>query len=125
PALVFTGASAWGRHLSADVADLPGIGALLEELGDAELERLMTNLAGHDLQTVLEAFHSIDDDQPTCFICYTVKGYQLPLAGHKDNHAGLMTPGQMADLQRRMGIAEGQERARLAGLKLPPQPLRS
>jgi len=124
-ALVFTGASGWRKHLSADLGDLPGIRALLEELGDAELERLMTNLAGHDLQTVLEAFHSIDDDQPTCFICYTVKGYQLPLAGHKDNHAGLMTPEQMADFQRRMGIAEGQEWAPFAGLKLPPQQLRS
>ena len=52
----------------------------------------MTNLAGHDMEAVLDAFEGVDDDQPTCFIAYTIKGYGLPFAGHKDNHAGLMTP---------------------------------
>ena len=35
----------------------------------------MTNLGGHDLATILEAFESIDHDRPVCFIAYTVKGY--------------------------------------------------
>ncbi len=52
----------------------------------------MTNLAGHDLETVIDAFRRVDDDVPTCFIAYTIKGYGLPFAAHKDNHAGLMTP---------------------------------
>ena len=56
------------------------------------LARLMTNLAGHDMGAVLDAFHAVTDDQPTCFIAYTIKGYGLPFAGHKDNHAGLMNP---------------------------------
>ena len=59
----------------------------------------MTNLGGHDLEAVLEAFHGVADDRPHCFIAYTVKGWGLPFAGHKDNHAGLMTPDQMAALQ--------------------------
>jgi pyruvate dehydrogenase E1 component len=33
------------------------------------------------------AFRTVNDARPTCFIAY-VKGYGLPLAGHKDNHAG-------------------------------------
>ena len=41
---------------------------------------------------MLDAFHGVDDDRPTCFIAYTIKGFGLPFAGHKDNHAGLMTP---------------------------------
>ena len=55
----------------------------------------MTNLGGHDLPSLLEAFEAIDHDRPVCFIAYTIKGFGLPLAGHKDNHAGLLTPAQM------------------------------
>src|SRR5690606_3274033 len=87
-ALVFSGAAAWRRHLLADLGDEPGIREMLDGLADAELEELMTNLAGHDLETVLEAFEAIQDDRPTCFIAYTIKGKGLPFAGHKDNHAG-------------------------------------
>ena len=60
----------------------------------------MTNLGGHDLPDLLEAFEAARaHDRPTCFIAYTIKGYGLPLAGHKDNHAGLMTPAQMDSLR--------------------------
>ena len=38
-------------------------------------------------------------DRPVCFIAYTIKGHGLPLAGHKDNHAGLMTPAQVETLR--------------------------
>ena len=55
----------------------------------------MNNLGGHDLASIIEAFDAIDHDRPVCFIAYTIKGYGLPFAGHKDNHAGLMTPAQM------------------------------
>jgi pyruvate dehydrogenase E1 component len=36
-------------------------------------------------------FASIDHDRPTCFLAYTIKGWGTPIAGHKDNHGGLMT----------------------------------
>jgi len=84
----------------------------------------MTNLAGHDMETVLEAFHAVGDDQPQCFVCYTVKGNGLPFAGHKDNHSGLMNPQQMAEFQREMGIAEGAEWDPFAGLDTDPEALR-
>ena len=59
----------------------------------------MTNLGGHDLETILEAFDAADGDPaPHAFVAYTIKGYGLPLAGHKDNHAGLMNPTQLATL---------------------------
>ena len=83
------------------------------------LHALMTNLAGHDLETVIDAFRRVDDDVPTCFIAYTIKGYGLPFAAHKDNHAGLMTPEQMAALQRRMNIRDGEEWEPLAGIQAP------
>ena len=83
----------------------------------------MTNLAGHDMEAVLDAFHAITDDRPTCFIAYTIKGYGLPFAGHKDNHAGLMNPDQMAVFQRGMAVAEGTEWEPFAGLDLPAERL--
>ena len=95
---------------------MSGIRELLDEHGDAELHQLMTNLAGHDLVTVLDAFHAAQDDQPTCFIAYTIKGYGLPFAGHKDNHAGLMSAQQRETLKRRMNIADGEEWSPYAGL---------
>ena len=79
----------------------------------------MTNLGGHDLPAVLEAFHSVDHDRPVCFIAYTVKGYGLPLAGHKDNHAGLMTPEQMASYRASLGVREGHEWDPFEAVALP------
>src|SRR3546814_10860052 len=78
--------------------------------------RLMTNLGGHDMEALVEAFDAAQDDVPTLFIAYTIKGQGLPFAGHKDNHAGLMNPGQIAALREKMGIAEGEEWEPYAGL---------
>ncbi len=76
----------------------------------------MTNLGGHCLQTLMEAFDAADDETPTLFIAYTVKGYGLPFAGHKDNHSGLMNPAQIGQLRDALGIAQGEEWAPYAGL---------
>ena len=124
-ALVFQGGAAWRRQLQADLNGLPGIAALLDELDDDALHALMCNLGGHCLETVLETFRSIEDDQPTCFIAYTIKGLGLPFAGHKDNHAGLMNQEQMAQFKESNGIADGQEWEPFAGLSLEPDRLRA
>jgi pyruvate dehydrogenase E1 component len=116
-ALVFQGGAAWRRHLNDDIGDQGLVTKLIESRSDGELARLMTNLAGHDLPTLLEAFGRVDHDRPVCFICYTIKGYGLPLAGHKDNHAGLMTPGQMEIFQQAMNIRTGHEWDRFEGLR--------
>src|SRR5262249_32599842 len=87
------------------------------------LARLMNNLAGHDLPTLLDAFARVDHDRPTCFICYTIKGLGLPFAGHKDNHAGLMTPAQMETFRTAMGVRPGHEWDKFEGLKRPAEEL--
>ncbi|MGL4321085.1 MAG: hypothetical protein ACRCS3_09500 [Paracoccaceae bacterium] len=76
----------------------------------------MTNLGGHCIETLMDAFDSANDDRPTLFIAYTVKGYGLPLAGHKDNHSGMMNPAQMDQFRASMGINEGTEWQPYAGL---------
>ncbi|HUN49138.1 MAG TPA: 1-deoxy-D-xylulose-5-phosphate synthase N-terminal domain-containing protein, partial [Stellaceae bacterium] len=122
-ALVYKGGAGWRKHLEGDIGHLPGIREFLAQHDDDALHEVMTNLAGHDMQTVLEAFHAIEDDLPTCFIAYTIKGFGLPFAGHKDNHAGLMNEQQMAGLQASMAVPEGAEWDRFAGLKSSPEEL--
>jgi pyruvate dehydrogenase E1 component len=116
-ALVFKGGAGWREALNRDLNQYPGIRRILEQHDDASLHTLMTNLAGNDMQAVLDAFEGIDDDTPTCFIAYTIKGQGLPFAGHKDNHSGLMTLDQMASFKKGMEIADGQEWDKYAGLK--------
>lgn len=124
-ALTYQGGSVWRRHLLADLGDISGIRELLDEHDDDALHRLMTNLGGHDLQAVLNAFHGVTDDRPTCFIAYTIKGYGLPFAGHKDNHAGMMTPEQTNLLKSRMNVRDGEEWEPFSGLEIPADDLRS
>ena len=123
-ALVYKGGAAWRRQLAADIGAQPGFAAILADHDDAALAGLMTNLGGHDMESVLQAFHAVEDDQPTCFIAYTIKGLGLPFAGHKDNHAGLMNPDQMTEFQRRNRIPQGAEWDHFAGLGLPEATLR-
>ncbi|WP_337997537.1 transketolase [Oleispirillum naphthae] len=108
-ALTFQGGAAWRKRLSADLGDDAGAAALLERRSDAELAELMANLGGHCLETLVEAFDAATGETPTVFLAYTVKGWGTPLAGHKDNHASLMTPDQMAALQAELGVAPGGE----------------
>jgi pyruvate dehydrogenase E1 component len=118
-ALAYKGGAAWRAQLRRDLGDTSGIRELLDELDDVSLGQLMTNLAGHDLPSILHAFHTATDDRPTCFIAYTIKGFGLPFAGHKDNHAGMMTAEQVDVLKSSMHIAEGEEWDRFAGLDVP------
>ncbi|MER8804029.1 1-deoxy-D-xylulose-5-phosphate synthase N-terminal domain-containing protein [Mesorhizobium sp. M0998] len=116
-ALTFQGGGAWRKRLVADIGDKPGLASLLDRRSDAELAALMTNLGGHDLPCLIEAFGTArGNDRPTCFIAYTIKGFGLPLAGHKDNHAGLMTRDQMAVLRASMSVGDGREWDAFEGL---------
>ena len=99
------------------------IRAILDDHDDAALQRLMTNLAGHEMASVLAAFQAVEDDRATRFIAYTIKGYGLPFAGHKDNHAGLMNLDQMASFRRSMAVPDGAEWEPFAGLGMPAQRL--
>src|SRR3954466_5961315 len=122
-ALVFKGGAGWREALNRDLNQYPGVRRILEQHDDAALHRLMTNLAGNDMQAVLDAFEEVRDDTPTCFIAYTIKGQGLPFAGHKDNHSGLMTLDQMAGFKKGMAIPDGREWDKFAGLTVPPAEL--
>ena len=109
-----------------DLGDQGPVTRLIDKRSDDELARLMGNLGGHDLPSLIEAFDTAaTHDRPTCFICYTIKGSGLPLAGHKDNHAGMMTPAQMDQLRDAMNVRPGHEWDKFEGLSTPANELQA
>jgi pyruvate dehydrogenase E1 component len=116
-ALTYLGGAAWRKRILDDIGDQGDVSALIAKRSDAELSELMNNLGGQCLETLCEAFDRAQDETPTVFLAYTIKGWGTPLAGHKDNHAGLMTKAQMAEFQTLMGIQAGDEWAPMAGVE--------
>jgi pyruvate dehydrogenase E1 component len=119
-ALCFQGGAAFRRHLQDEIGDQAEVSRLIDSRTDEELLALMSNLGGHDVESMLSAFEAIDHDRPVCFIAYTIKGVGLPLQGHKDNHAGLMTPAQIDAFRTAQNIRSGHEWDRFEGLTIEP-----
>jgi pyruvate dehydrogenase E1 component len=113
-ALHYQGGAAWRSRIQNDLGKAAT--AFLKEHDDAALAALFSDLGGHCMETLVEAFDAAQDDVPTLFIAWTIKGYGLPFAGHKDNHAGLMNPTQLAALRESMGVREGREWEPLEGI---------
>ena len=121
-ALMFQGGGAWRARLKADLG--AEVEPLLAARDDHAIAELMANLGGHCLRTLVEAFGSIRHDRPVAFVAYTVKGWGTPLAGHKDNHSGLMTLSQMTEFRQQMNVSVGQEWEPFAGLEVDERLLR-
>ncbi|WP_397544442.1 transketolase [Roseovarius salis] len=115
-ALTYQGGATWRKRLMDDLGDQGDVSALIDRRSDSDLAALMENLGGNCVETMAEAFDAIDHDRPTCFLAYTIKGWGTPIAGHKDNHGGLMTKAQMAEWQAHMGIPKGSEWEPFAGV---------
>ena len=115
-ALTYQGGTAWRQRLMADIGGTAKVRALLDSFDDDGLATLMTNLGGHCVESLIDAFDSAQDELPTLFIAYTVKGHGLPLAGHKDNHSGMMNPGQIDQFRQSLAIPVGDEWEPYGGL---------
>ncbi|WP_406288063.1 transketolase-like TK C-terminal-containing protein [Embleya sp. NBC_00896] len=89
----------------AEVADT------VADVPDAELHTLVTDLGGHDMAALLDAYQRCDavTDRPSVVFAYTVKGWGLPLAGNPRNHSALLTTDQVADLRTASGLTERTE----------------
>ena len=108
-ALTFMGGAAWRERLMDSLGDQGDVTQLIDSRSDDELAELMENLGGNCVQTMADTFAAIDHDRPVCFLAYTIKGWGTPIAGHKDNHGGLMNKTQMDAWQKVMGVPQGQE----------------
>jgi pyruvate dehydrogenase E1 component len=113
-ALHYQGGAAWRSRIQAELGQAAA--SFLKSHDDEALGELFTDLGGHCMESLVEAFDAARDDVPTLFIAWTIKGFGLPFAGHKDNHAGLMNPTQTAALRTSMGVAEGREWEPLEGV---------
>src|SRR5256714_305924 len=122
-ALCLQGGAAFRKHLRDEIGDQGAVSQLIDKRSDAELIEMMSNLGGHDMASMVEAFESIDHDRPVCFIAYTIKGIGLPFQGHKDNHAGLMTVAQMEKWRAAQNIRPGREWEKFEGLSQEPAAL--
>jgi pyruvate dehydrogenase E1 component len=122
-ALCFQGGAAFRKRLRDEIGDQGDVSRLIDARSDDELLELMSNLGGHDMASMIAAFEAIDHDRPVCFIAYTIKGVGLPFQGHKDNHAGLMTPTQMEKWRAAQNIRPGHEWEKFEGLAQDPATL--
>ena len=109
----FEGGAGCREHRCAISEDDRYQGAARRHDDDA-LHRLMTNLGGHDLATRGRGFPRQRQRATDCFIAYTIKGIGLPFAGHKDNHAGLMTE-QMEPISESAGHPVGRGMGDICG----------
>ncbi len=97
--------------LGLDNAENQDIALALHETPDEQLSTLLSNLGGHDLNSLLHAFSLADRYQegPTVVFAYTIKGWGLPFAGEALNHSMLLSGEQIARLQQELDIPSGRE----------------
>ncbi|GIJ78329.1 pyruvate dehydrogenase E1 component [Micromonospora phaseoli] len=92
-----------------------GIAALIADVADEELGPLVTDLGGHDLASLLDAYAQCDavTDRPSVVFAYTVKGWGLPIAGNPRNHSALLSGEQVDALRAAHGLTRDTEWDRL------------
>jgi pyruvate dehydrogenase E1 component len=88
------------ERLPSDDRDLS---ALVGELDDDELRAALRDLGGHDLGALIDAYRRVEHDRPTVVFAYTIKGWNLPIEGHPENHSALLTREQMLELATALG----------------------
>jgi pyruvate dehydrogenase E1 component len=115
------------RLLRSDVSELrerlPGTGRghteiarLIAELEDVEVMRAVSDLAGHDLADLREAFREADrdSDRPAVIFAYTIKAWRLPTQGHPGNHSALLSTEQWEQLAATLGASAARPWERFA-----------
>ncbi|MEU7585267.1 pyruvate dehydrogenase [Micromonospora sp. NPDC049230] len=92
-----------------------GIDELIAHVSDEELGPLVTDLGGHDLAAMLDAYAQCDavTDRPSVVFAYTVKGWGLPIAGNPRNHSALLSSEQVDTLRVAQGLTPETEWDRL------------
>ena len=64
-ALTYKGGESWREHLKRDLRGVIGVKELLDNHDNDMLQVVMTNLAGNDIISCLDAFNGFNDDVPT------------------------------------------------------------
>jgi pyruvate dehydrogenase E1 component len=93
----------------------PEVGQFCAGLPDEELATLVTDLAGHDMGSLLDAFAACDaeKERPSVVFAYTIKGWGLPIAGNPRNHSALLTTAQVDQMREQLQLTTASEWDRL------------
>ena len=88
-----------------------GAAEFLAKFDDAELFEILTDLGGHNVDSLLEAFAECDavTDRPSVVFAYTIKGWHLPIAGDPRNHSAQISEAQINELRSRVGLTAENE----------------
>lgn len=94
----------------------PELAGFVERWDDEQLRALVTNLGGHDLGLLVDAYAACDavTDRPSVVFAYTVKGWGLPIAGDPLNHSALLSSTQIDELRAELGLTRDTEWDRFA-----------
>ena len=91
------------------------VAEFVRNISDDELVPLVTDLGGHDLDAMLDAYRQCDavTDRPSVVFAYTIKGWGLPIAGNPRNHSALLTKEQIDTFRTEVGLNADSEWDRL------------
>ena len=89
----------------ANPGDRDVLAEVLGRTDDVELPRLISDLGGHDIDSLVRVLDEADGDRtrPTVIFAYTVKGWRLPFAGDPLNHSAMLNAEQIAALAPTLG----------------------
>jgi pyruvate dehydrogenase E1 component len=89
---------------------------LLADLSDDALAALVTDLGGHDLTLILDAYEAAARERarPSVIFAHTLKGWGLPFAGDPLNHTMVTSAAQIDELRGALGVTPGDEWAGFA-----------
>ena len=87
------------------------VAEFLSKFDDNELFEILTDLGGHNLTSLIEAFSECDrvNDRPSVVFAYTIKGWKLPIAGDPRNHSAQISATQIDELRTRVGLSNENE----------------
>ena len=83
-----------------------GTAEFLNNFNDDELFEILTDLGGHNVDSLLQAFAECDavTDRPSVVFAYTIKGWHLPIAGDPRNHSAQISESQINELRSKVGL---------------------
>jgi len=84
----------------------PGCRALLESLSDEDVVRVLLDLGGHCLDSLVEALRRSrqESDEPYMVICHTLKGWGLECLADPANHSTLPNRAEVEELLHKAGL---------------------
>jgi len=79
----------------------------LKNYSDEDIQAAFTNLAGHDLESLVEALKvaKTDRTRPTLIVAYTIKGRGLSFQALSGNHSAMPEESELKELAVRLGAS--------------------